>query len=1308
MKTRRATISDVARHAGVSKATVSAVLNETGSVKATTRDRVVSAMELLNYRPTQIAGRAAARKTKSIGLLIKEIDNPYYAEIVLGARGHANENGYTLLVASSEGEYDAERRAVELLQAKDVDGLIATPVLDEHADLSHFFELKRRNFPFVLLEEIRGVPASLVDVDNVEASRRAVEHLIEQGHTRIVHFAGPSYSTHSLERIDGVRRACSASRLSFTDADIIASGAHLEDGYRAALSLFGARDPRGHPTAATCYNDLVAVGVCRALRELGLDIPGDVSVVGYDDIPLAEYLPVALTTVVVPKLRMGQIASEMLIRHIESKEAVPPQKVFLDAELIVRGSTGPAAGSSPRAAADGDGTVGGVPRPRRGSRARDAMIAHGEPPRRTDSSSPPASPPATTRMRDKRIPLVIAFLATLGAGCTSTPQPEARPDPAPPAPRPAAEASAPLPVPSWRPAAAPLMTRWAADVSPDRVLPEYPRPQMVRPRWQTLNGLWEFAVVDSSSVPGVSGDPHRLAHPSRPGGRGPEGPLPLPPPSAFSTSILVPFAPEAALSGVGRHADRVGYRRTFRRPQGLGADERLLLHFGACDWHCTVYVNGRQVADHTGGYDAFEVDITDALRPDGEQELVVAVYDPTDKFGQPRGKQVSKPEGIWYTAVTGIWQTVWLEPVPASSVEGLRMTPDVAGGVLHITVRGRGTRAGQRVTAVAMSNGQEVGRVDGAPGEALRLPVSNPRLWGPDDPFLYDLRVTLREGDRELDRVDSYFGMRTVGLTTDPNGFRRITLNGRTVFQLGPLDQGWWPDGLYTAPTDEALRFDVEMTKALGFNTTRKHIKVEPARWYYHADRLGLPVWQDMPSGWNDNAESRQHFERELRAMLEDLHNHPSIVVWVPFNEKWGQFDTPRIVGIIQQLDSSRLVNDASGWQHENVGDMIDVHRYQGPQAMRGANGRVSVVGEYGGLGLKESGHTWAPEGWGYSGLFETRAALSDRYDLLARRLYRDRDTHGVGAGIYTQLTDVEMELNGFFTYDRAVAKFDTARTAAVNRGYAPYVLPELPEFTDSVRVTIVQGTPTEVRYTLDGSEPTMQSAVYHTPFTVRQSIVVRARAFAGGGVPAGAVRAAPEARMEYRKDAGRAPAMVAARDLAPGLAYAFYRDTTTEPAFRMHWPVRWQVERPDVRPTDVAPHKSGTVRNVTLAPSDTGELFGLRFTGYIRVPRTGVYTFTALSDDGSALWIGDRNVFWSVGQSPKTTESWGQIALRAGLHPITLTHFQAYGPMALELYVEGPGTRRQRVPDSWLLRDRTPAAPAAPAASPTSQRRAP
>jgi LacI family transcriptional regulator len=347
MKSNQPTINDVARLAGVSKATVSAVLNDTGTVKRSTRDRVLSVIESLNYRKSGRDGRSPGQQMRSIGIVIKEIDNPYYGEVVTGARAAAQESGYALLVTSSEGEYEAERRAVEILQGKGVDGLILTPVLDADADLSHLFELKRRNYPFVLLEELRGVPASLIDVDNEEASRKAVDFLIEQGHTRIAHFAGPEYSWHSQERIDGVRRACSGSHVIFSDGDIVRAGAHLEDGYRAGLAYFGGPAAAERATAVTCYNDLVALGLLRALAELEIDVPGAVSVVGFDDIQLLDYLPLRLTSVRMPKFEMGRLAAQMLIRHIESRDMLPPQKVYLEAELVVRDSTRAVAQAGP-------------------------------------------------------------------------------------------------------------------------------------------------------------------------------------------------------------------------------------------------------------------------------------------------------------------------------------------------------------------------------------------------------------------------------------------------------------------------------------------------------------------------------------------------------------------------------------------------------------------------------------------------------------------------------------------------------------------------------------------------------------------------------------------------------------------------------------------------------------------------------------------------------------------------------------------------------------------------------------------------
>jgi hypothetical protein len=817
------------------------------------------------------------------------------------------------------------------------------------------------------------------------------------------------------------------------------------------------------------------------------------------------------------------------------------------------------------------------------------------------------------------------------------------------------------------------MTTWGAELDPDRVLPEYPRPQMVRKQWQNLNGVWELQVVSDAATP-------------------------LPFGKTLPERILVPFAIESALSGVTKHADHFVYRRLFTRPPELSGDGRLLLHFGAVDWRAQVYVNGRAVADHTGGYDAFTVDVTDALSAAPQQELVVDVHDPTDAYGQPRGKQTTNPSGIFYTPVSGIWQTVWLEAVPGSSIDTLRMTPDVAAGSLALKVGVRGVRKGQTVEAVALAGGKEVSRVQLAPGVEGRLPVPRARLWGPEDPFLYDLRVVLRDGGTEVDQVDSYFGMRSVALAKDPRGFTRMALNGKPWFHVGPLDQGWWPDGLYTAPTDAALRFDLETTRALGFNATRKHIKVEPQRWYYHADRLGIPVWQDMPSGGNDTPEARRHFESELRAMLEDLHNHPSIIAWVPFNEMWGQWsmeETRRIAGEVHREDPSRLVNDASGWQHAGAGDMIDVHSYPGPQALVPSRARATVVGEFGGLGLVIGGHVWSQLADDPS-LMKSQEAMNERYELLMKRMWRLRDTHGMSAGMYTELTDVEGELNGVYTYDRRVLKFDAERLAAVNRGFAPMILPEFPELTTPLEVSITQGTATEVRYTVDGTEPSASSPIYRHSFTVDRDTVVRARAFAGGRPTP-----APEARTAFRKVVGREP--VANVRVVPGLEYAYFPDPSTVPSERQPWVVRKLLDQLEVpigtMTMSFSPPgggtlavKKGTAPDLTLALRDKDEMFGFAYVGFIRVPRDGVYTFTAVADDAAVLWIGETRLLGDTQLVPVSREDAGAITLRAGLHPMRLHYFNAYGAMGLELYIAGPGLPRQRVPASMLFRADGPA----------------
>jgi len=564
----------------------------------------------------------------------------------------------------------------------------------------------------------------------------------------------------------------------------------------------------------------------------------------------------------------------------------------------------------------------------------------------------------------------------------------------------------------WKPAKAALMTRWAKDVSPQNAHPEYPRPQMVRDDWLNLNGLWQIETVETDGSPPLGKD--------------------------LPEQILVPFPIESALSGVMKRTQRAWYRRTFEVPDDW-QDSRVLLHFQAVDWEATVWVNGTQVGSHRGGYDAFSIDVTDALKPSGEQELIVKVFDPSSDGDQPRGKQVVKPGGIFYTPSTGIWQTVWLEPVPSARIGQMTLVPDVDNSCLRLTIEGIGTDVAHTIRAIAHSGDDEVARAVGRVGTEIRLdiPKEQLKLWSPDTPMLYDLSVTLQKNDATVDAVASYFGMRKIDMAKDDNGFMRMRLNGEFLFQIGPLDQGFWPDGLYTAPTDEALRYDIEVTRQLGFNMTRKHVKVEPARWYYWCDKLGLLVWQDMPSGDNKTPESRRQFETELRRMVEGMGNHPSIVMWVVFNEGWGQHDTPRYVESVKNMDPSRLVSNASGWTDKAVGDILDIHSYPGPAGPEPEPNRAGVLGEFGGLGLGVDGHTWTEKTWGYRGTASS-SELTRRYIDLLRGVWEFEQSHGMSAAVYTQITDVETECNGLLPYARAVLKVDAMKVSAANRGQIP------------------------------------------------------------------------------------------------------------------------------------------------------------------------------------------------------------------------------------------------------------------------------
>ncbi|BCX48644.1 beta-D-glucuronidase [Haloferula helveola] len=556
-----------------------------------------------------------------------------------------------------------------------------------------------------------------------------------------------------------------------------------------------------------------------------------------------------------------------------------------------------------------------------------------------------------------------------------------------------------------------MLTRWAKDIDPSMPLPEYPRPQMTRERWANLNGLWNYSVVPAGTDQ----------------------------PDAWEGKILVPFGIESSLSGVKRpfRPDEVlYYQRDLTIPEDWKGD-RVILHFGAVDYLSEVFVNGRKVGGHEGGYTPFSFDITDFLTPSGEQDLVVKVTDPTRQGGQPRGKQTLNPAGIMYTPTSGIWQTAWLEPVAEGGIEDFRAVPDLKSGSVKVTVDLYG---GEQGDLIVTCGGRSV---RGKAGDTLTMPVPDAVLWTPENPHLYDMTIELSRGGRTVDAVDTYFGMRSIELA-EVDGVQRLLLNGKPYFMFGPLDQGFWPDGVYTAPTDEALKFDLEVTKKLGFNTTRKHIKIEPARWYHHADKLGLLVWQDMPSANSYDAPNphpaieREAYETQLREMIDHLENCPSIVMWVVFNESQGKHDVVKLVKAVRKLDPTRLVNEDSGYQNHGgpflgVGDVDDFHPYPAPRAFDYPDHVAFVLGEYGGIGLKTGDNNpWQKKGWGYT-TTETAEELENLYAKYNGRLREFRDEKGLCAAIYTQLTDVEIEINGLLTYDREL-KVDPEWIAKANR----------------------------------------------------------------------------------------------------------------------------------------------------------------------------------------------------------------------------------------------------------------------------------
>ena len=806
--------------------------------------------------------------------------------------------------------------------------------------------------------------------------------------------------------------------------------------------------------------------------------------------------------------------------------------------------------------------------------------------------------------------------------------------------------------PAWQPAPSPLMTRWGKTVRPDNVLPEYPRPQMVRKEWRNLNGLWEFDV----------GKPDDAA----------------PVDKTLPRQILVPFAMESALSGIRETAEWVWYRRTFEVPAAWRG-QRVLLHFGAVDWDSTVIVNGKEIGTHRGGYDPFTLDLTDALTSHGPQELIVRVADPMRN--QSSGKQLRnafhKPSNsIFYTSVTGIWQPVWLEPVPTVSIQELQLTPDVDAEVLRVKVGGRGATGRETVEVVALSQGREVGRGAGKVGDEINVPVRQPQLWSPDNPFLYDLKVTLQS-----DTVESYFGMRKVSIGKDDRGITRVLLNNKFTFMMGALDQGFWPDGIYTAPTDEALRFDIEFAKRIGLNLLRKHVKVEPDRWYYWADRLGVLVWQDMPAF----SAIVPGYAEEMSRIITAFRNHPSIVLWVMQNESQQTTETlTTAVAVARKSDPSRPVIAISGCPDDGFGDIKDRHQYPHPSSYTPTDRQAVVLGEWGKLGTLGNvpGHDWLEIALNKT--YPAWSASSEKQDLLyeqqLQNLWQLVHTPGLSGSVWTQLTDIEGECNGYITYDREVIKNNVERIAAANLGYvAPSALPDQRLqhwgmnskdtlrglFVDTQTVTLFTPRPeAEIRYTLDGTEPNATSLRYTQPLVLTGTTAIKAKSFWPARPPS------ITAEFVYRK----------VTEFQSGTTFGKF-----EPGVSCQYIREQQVIASETLP-GIAFHPA--------PPFERKPMDRYVWKGVICIPREGVYTFTRPAAQ-MKLTVGGSEVFPGHGGKPIFVGDWetpGQLALQAGCHRFEAewivspnTHYYVTD---CAIRVEGPGLEKQTIPAAWLKHD--------------------
>jgi hypothetical protein len=795
---------------------------------------------------------------------------------------------------------------------------------------------------------------------------------------------------------------------------------------------------------------------------------------------------------------------------------------------------------------------------------------------------------------------------------------------------------------NWKVADNPIVTKWAGDVDPLKPWLPYPRPDMVRNSWLNLNGLWEYAITPKDIKP-----------------------------EKWDGSILVPFPVESALSGVKKRVtetENLWYKRTFKVPN-VWRKKQILLNFEACDWETTVWVDGKEVGRHFGGYDPFTFDITDNLGDTKVHELIVCVWDPTNKGPQPRGKQVSSPGGIWYTPTTGIWQTVWIEPVNKSYISSFRTVTNADDGTIKFKtdVKNAGTNS---LLFTIKKYGKMVSTISGNTGEELTARIENPVLWSPENPFLYDIDIELKDGTKTIDKVSAYTGIRKISIGKTDDGFTRILLNNKFVFQNGPLDQGFWPDGLYTPPTEEAMKYDLEMTKKMGFNMLRKHVKVENRIFYYWCDKLGILVWQDMPSGDKSisgnqpdivkSKEATEQFEFELKRMIETKYNHPSIIMWVPFNEGWGQFETARITQLIADYDPTRLVNSASGWTDRGTGDLYDIHHYPDPVVPAAEEKRAIVLGEFGGLGLALDGHTWEKKNWGYRNMEDTLQLLS-RYESYYDQVHKFVINNGLSATIYTQTTDVETETNGLMTYDRLINKMGITNVLNANNNIIPPTLVSpVRMFTESYMAELISskqgGT---IFYTTDGSEPDDKSRQYTVPLILSETTTIKA--FTKW---ADATSRITSYVIEKRNPL---PALIVDR-AKPGLKASVYDGKyTTLPDFDSMKPVHSKI-----------------VTGILHTVAGKGSFFGLVFEGYIKIPSDGVYGLYINSDDGSKMIIDGTEVVVNDGIHGMREEG-RDFPLAKGYHKLRIEYFQGEGGIGLEFLVAAPGQQKSIVPATWL-----------------------